>query len=72
MLVGRGKASAHVTEFGSVLLGTVLAGSIGETVGLRATLWVGVAFAMLAALALAVSPVRAVWRIPESAVEVLG
>jgi predicted MFS family arabinose efflux permease len=69
---GRVNASVRVTEFGAVLLGTVLAGYIGETVGLRETLWLGVALSFLAALTLALSPVRAVWRIPESAVEVLG
>jgi MFS family permease len=71
-VLGRVNASVRVTEFGAVLLGTVIAGYIGETVGLRETLWLGVALSFLAAVALALSPVRAVRRIPESAVEVLG
>jgi MFS-type transporter involved in bile tolerance (Atg22 family) len=61
-----------VTEFGAVLLGTVIAGYLGETVGLRETLWLGVALALFAAVILALSPVRTVRRIPETAVEVVG
>ena len=71
-VLGRVNASVRVTEFGAVLLGTVIAGYIGETVGLRETLWLGVALALLAAVVLALSPVRAVRRIPETAVEVPG
>src|SRR5215208_3657021 len=71
-VLGRINASVRVTEIGAVLLGTVIAGYIGETVGLRETLWAGVGLSLLAALALALSPVRAVRRIPETAVEVLG
>ncbi len=69
-VLGRINASVHVIEIGAVLLGTVVAGYIGETVGLRETLWVGVGLSLLAAVALALSPVRSVRRIPESAVEV--
>jgi MFS family permease len=71
-VLGRVNASVRVTEFGAILLGTVAAGYIGEAVGLRETLWLGVALSLLAAVALALSPVRAVRRIPESAVEVPG
>jgi MFS family permease len=70
-VLGRINASVRVTEIGAVLLGTVVAGYMGETVGLRETLWVGVALSLLAAVALALSPVRAVRRIPEMAVEVV-
>jgi MFS family permease len=71
-LLGRVNASVRVTEFGAVLLGTVIAGYTGEMVGLRETLWLGVALSLLAAIALALSPVRAVRGIPELAVEVPG
>ena len=37
-VLGRVNASVRVTEFGAVLLGTVIAGYLGETVGLRETL----------------------------------
>jgi MFS family permease len=69
-LLGRVNASVRVTEFGAVLLGTVIAGYTGEIVGLRESLWLGVALSLLAAVALALSPVRAVRGIPELAVEV--
>jgi MFS family permease len=69
-VLGRINASVRVTEIGAVLLGTVVAGYIGETVGLRETLWAGVGLSLLAAVVLAVSPVRGVRRIPETAVEV--
>src|SRR5688572_10491720 len=71
-VLGRINASVHVTEIGAVLLGTVVAGYIGETVGLRETLWLGVALSVLAAVALALSPVRAVRRIPETPIGVPG
>ena len=71
-VLGRVNASVRVTEFGAVLLGTVVAGYIGETVGLRETLWLGVALSVVAAVALALSPVRAVRRIPETPIEVPG
>jgi MFS family permease len=69
-VLGRINASVHVTEIGAVLLGTVVAGYMGETVGLRETLWAGVGLSLLAAVALALSPVRAVRSIPETVVEV--
>jgi MFS family permease len=71
-VLGRVNASVRVTEFGAVLLGTIIAGYFGETVGLRETLWLGVALSLLAAVALALSPVPVVRRIPETTVEVLG
>lgn len=70
-LLGRVNASARVAEFGAVLLGTVLAGYLGETIGLRATLWLGVACSLLAAVALTASPVREVKEMPTSTIEVL-
>ncbi len=70
-LLGRVNASSRVAEFGAVLLGTVLAGYLGETIGLRTTLWLGVACSLLAAVALTASPVREVRVMPTSTVEVL-
>jgi MFS family permease len=69
-LLGRVNASVRVTEFGALLAGTVLGGYLGESLGLRGTLWLGVAFSGLAALALAASPVRAVLRLPQAPIEV--
>ncbi|MBA3450568.1 MAG: MFS transporter [Chloroflexia bacterium] len=70
-VLGRINASIRVTEFGAVLLGTVAAGYIGETIGLRQTLWLGVALSLIATVALALSPVRRVRRIPEMVTETL-
>jgi len=69
-VLGRINASVRVTEIGAVLLGTIVAAYLGETVGLRQTLWAGVGLSLVAAVVLALSPVRAVRRIPETAVEV--
>ncbi len=71
-ILGRVNASVRVTEFGAILLGTVAAGYLGDIVGLRATLWLGVSLSFVAAVALALSPVRAVRRIPEMPAEVLA
>jgi MFS family permease len=69
-VLGRINASVRVTEIGAVLLGTIVAGYTGETIGLRQTLWAGVGLSLFAAVALALSPVRVVRRIPEMVVEV--
>jgi predicted MFS family arabinose efflux permease len=70
-VLGRVNASVRVAEFGAVLLGTIAAGYLGETIGLRATLWLGVGLSFLSAAALAGSPVRDVQRIPEAPVMVI-
>lgn len=67
-LLGRVNASVRVTESGGLFLGTLLAGGLSESIGMRATLWVAVALTMLAAFALAVSPVRQIRRVPEAPV----
>ena len=69
-LLGRVNASLGVVEVGALLVGTIAAGVLGETIGLRSTLWLGVAASLLAAVLLAFSPVRGVRRIPETPVEV--
>jgi predicted MFS family arabinose efflux permease len=69
-VLGRINASMRVAEFGAVLLGTVAAGYLGETAGLRPTLWLAVGLFLVAAISLAVSSVRGIERIPGSPVEV--
>jgi len=64
-VLGRVNASVRVSEMGAVLLGTIAAGYLGGAIGLRSTLWLGVAATALAAIVLALSPVRAVARMPE-------
>jgi predicted MFS family arabinose efflux permease len=71
-VLGRVTASMRVAEFGAVLLGTVAAGYLGETAGLRPTLWLAVGLFFIAALALAMSPVRGVRRLPKEPVEVMA
>lgn len=69
-LLGRVNACVRVAEFGAVLLGTVLATFAGAAWGLRASLWIGVAFSALAVVGLALSPLRDVDHIPAGAVDV--
>jgi MFS family permease len=64
-LLGRVNASMRVIAAGAVLLGTITAAYLGETIGLRATFWLAIAIQLLSALALALSAVRDVRRIPE-------
>jgi MFS family permease len=69
-VLGRVNAGFRVAETGALLIGTVAAGYLGETIGLRATLWVAVAVCLLAAVLLLLSPVSKVKRIPEMPVGV--
>ncbi len=69
-LLGRVNACLRVADFGAVLLGTLLATAASEAFGLRATLWIGVGFTALAALGLALSPVRDLDHIPVAPVDV--
>lgn len=64
-LLGRVNASLRVTEFGGVLAGTLLATAVGESIGLRATLWIAVSLTLLAAVALLTSPPRNLRHIPQ-------
>lgn len=57
-LLGRMNASLRFIEWGAMLGGLLLGGVLGQTVGLRATLFVAVGGQMLAPLMLARSPVR--------------
>ncbi|MBI4497088.1 MAG: MFS transporter [Chloroflexi bacterium] len=67
-LLGRVNASIRFLGLGAMLLGALLGGVLGETVGLRATLVVGAAGMCLAAAWLALSPVRTL-KVPPGAVE---
>jgi hypothetical protein len=69
-VLGRVNASARVTEVGAILAGTVASAYLGETIGLRSTLWLAVAVQLLSALTLALSAVRGVQRIPETPIEI--
>lgn len=68
-LLGRVNSCARVANFGANLLGIAIASYLGETIGLRAGLWLSVALTLLAAIVLAASPVRQVRVIPETPLE---
>ncbi len=63
-LLGRVNASVRVLEVGAMLLGALLGGLLGETVGVRATLVAGVAILFVAAVWLLLSPVRRLVSVP--------
>ena len=63
-LLGRVGATLHFTGLAAMLLGTALAGVLGELIGSRATLVCGGLVTMLAALWLALSPIRALRVVP--------
>ena len=63
-VLGRVNASIRLSALVAMLLGSLLAGLLGETIGLRATLAVGAGFALAAALWLLLSPVRALRDVP--------
>ena len=69
-VLGRVNASLRVAETGALLVGTVAAGYLGESIGLRSTLWLAVVICLMAAVLLFLSPVSNVKRIPEMPVEV--
>ena len=63
-MLGRVGATLHFTRLGAALLGAVIAGLLGELIGVRATLTIGGVGTMLSALWLALSPIRAVHAAP--------
>ena len=63
-LQGRVNATTRFLCWGVIPLGAVLAGALGETIGLRATLAVGAAGYLLSGLVLLASPVRGLRQTP--------
>jgi MFS family permease len=68
-LLGRVNASIRFVGLAAMLLGTLLGGLLGQTIGLRPTLVIGSCGGLLAALWLALSPVRLLERAPASVTE---
>ncbi len=68
-VLGRVVASIKALEAASMLAGALLGGILGERVGLRPTLLLSAGVFVLAALWLALSPVRNIRQTPERAVE---
>ncbi len=65
-LLGRVNANLRMIELGAMLAGSLVAGLLGEIVGLRLALVVGASAGLFGALWLAVSPVRHVRGLPPS------
>jgi MFS family permease len=59
-LLGRVNSGFEICAHGVLLLGILAGGALGETLGLRGTLTIGAGAMLIAALFLAVSPVRTV------------
>jgi MFS family permease len=68
-LQGRMNAVMRFLVWGTIPLGGLVGGALATAYGLRTTIWIGVLGQMLAAVPIAVSPVRKVERIPEQAEE---
>jgi MFS family permease len=68
-LQGRMNAVMRFLVWGTIPLGSLVGGALASTIGLRPTIWVGVLGGMVAALPVALSPVRSVERIPEQVEE---
>ena len=66
-LQGRMNASIRFVSWGAMVLGTLVGGALGETIGLRATLVVGASGTILAALWIFLSPLRTLRSTPEPA-----
>lgn len=64
-LLGRVNSCFHIVEHGSLLIGTLAGGLVGEVFGLRVALVAGACVLLSAALWLAISPVRALRTAPE-------
>jgi len=62
-------SGAHrVVNYGVRPIGSLLAGVLGETIGLRPTLWIAAGGAVLAVLWLLPSPIPSLRELPEQAV----
>ena len=57
-ILGRVNATTQFINLGATLVGSLLGGLLGEAVGVRPILVVGAGFTLLAAVALALSPIR--------------
>lgn len=63
-LLGRVNATMHLLSLGGMLVGSLLAGLVGEVLGLQATLVVGAGCILLGALWLTFSPLRTLRQLP--------
>ena len=68
-LQGRMNAAMRWVVWGTIPLGTLVGGAIGQTVGLHAALWVGAVGGLPVFLWVLLSPVRSIRTMPEPVVE---
>ena len=68
-LQGRMNAAMRWITWGSIPLGTLIGGAIGQTVGLHFALWAGALGALPAFLFVLLSPVRSIQAIPDEVAE---
>ncbi|GAA4528594.1 MFS transporter [Amycolatopsis samaneae] len=69
-LLGRMNASVRFVVWGTLPLGGLLGGALGELIGLRGTMWVAVAGEAAAGLWVACSPLRRMRELPKPAEEI--
>jgi predicted MFS family arabinose efflux permease len=65
-LLGRMNASVRFLVWGTLPLGALVGGVLGNTIGIRATLWVGAIGMVLAVLPVVLSPLRTLRDLPTS------
>lgn len=63
-LLGRMNASVRFLVWGTIPLGSLLGGVLGQTIGIRATLWVGAIGLVLSSLPAVLSPLRKMRDLP--------
>jgi MFS family permease len=63
-MLGRMNATVRFLNWGPIPLGAFMGGVLGETIGLRPTLWVAAAGSLLPAIPLLLSPIRGMERLP--------
>jgi MFS family permease len=68
-LQGRMNAAMRWIVWGTIPLGTLLGGALGQTIGLHAALWVGAIGGLPVFLTVLLSPVRSIGEMPEPVTE---
>jgi hypothetical protein len=66
-MLGRMNATMRFVVWGTLPIGSLVGGALGEAIGLRPTLWVAAAGGAFAVVPLLLSPVRSLRSIPEAA-----
>lgn len=64
-LLGRMNATVRFVNWGPIPVGALVGGTLGQTIGLRPTLWVAAAGSVLPAVPLLLSQIRGLRRLPE-------